>query len=128
MSSFDDLSSLSSLMSSVDRNYETWLIVALVVGFMAAVLAYFLFLKPNKKYDSKAVNWIKDFLNFDAKVIEPLVKMTYIFLTVYFTIMSFSYISFSFMLFLNYIVVYNVAIRIGYEVIMLLVSINKKMK
>ena len=126
---YSDLESLNSLLNyTTNDNYKTWLIVALILGFMGSILAYFLFVKPSKKYDSKFVNWLRKFLNFDAKVIEPLAKITYMFLTIYYIVISFSYISTDFLTFLYNFIVYPVVIRMGYEVIMLISGIYKNTK
>ena len=112
-----------------------WTIIAFVLAIIGAVLAYFLFVKPEKKYPQKFVNWLRSFLNFNEMLIEPILKVTYIFLAIFITLTSFNYISYSFLTFLLTLVLGNLVIRVIYEGFMMMVGIwkntkeiNKKMK
>ena len=114
---------------------DVWSIVALVLAIIGAVLGYFMFVKPEKKYPQKFVNWLRSFLNFNEMLIEPILKVTYIFLALFITLTSFNFISFSFVYFLLYLVVGNLVVRVIYEASMIMVGIwkntkeiNKKMK
>ena len=112
-----------------------WSIVSLVLAIVGAILAYFMFVKPEKKYPNKFVNWLRSFLNFNEMLIEPILKVTYIFFALFLTLGSFSLISYSFVSFLLVITLGNVLMRVGYEAAMMMVGIwkntkeiNKKMK
>lgn len=112
-----------------------WTIIAFVLAIIGAVLAYFLFVKPEKKYPQKFVNWLRNFLNFNEMLIEPILKVTYIFLAIFVTLTSFNYISYSFLTFLLTLTLGNLAIRVAYEFFMVTIGIwkntkeiNKKMK
>jgi len=107
---------------------DTWATVALVLAIVAGVLGYFMFVKPEKKYPNKFVNWLRNYLNFQEMLIEVILKMTYIFFTVYIILTSFELISVKFLLFLEYLVINLVVIRIVYEIAMLLVGIWKNTK
>jgi hypothetical protein len=114
---------------------NVWTIIALVLAIIGAILAYFMFVKPDKNYPQKFVNWLRSFLNFNEMLIEPILKITYIFVTVYVVLTSFSLISYSFLSFLEYLVLGVLMVRVSYEAIMILISIwkntkeiNKKMK
>ena len=68
-------------------------------------------------------------------LIEPILKVTYIFLALFVTLTSFNYISVNFLLFLLTLVLGNLVIRVVYEASMMMVGIwkntkeiNKKMK
>ena len=68
-------------------------------------------------------------------LIEPILKVTYIFLALLITLTSFSFISFSFTYFLLYLLGGNLLVRVIYEASMMMVGIwkntkeiNKKMK
>ncbi len=126
-------SGLDSIGYSAGSN--VWSIVALILAIIGAILAYFLFVKPKKDYPSKFVNWLRSFLNFDEMVIEPILKVTYIFLALFITLTSFNFISVHFLLFLAYLVLGNLVARVIYEASMILIKIwkntkeiNKKMK
>lgn len=112
-----------------------WTIIALVLAIIGAVLAYFLFVKPEKNYPQKFVNWLRSFLNFNEMLIEPILKVTYIFLAIFITLTSFNLISVSFPYFLLYLILGNIVARVTYEAAMMMVGIwkntkeiNKKMK
>ena len=116
-------------------NTGVWVIVAFVIAIIGAVLAYFLFVKPEKKYPNKFVNWLRSFLNFGEMLIEPILKVTYIFFALFITLGSFELIGSDFLSFLLTLVLGNVIIRVIYEVSMMTVGIwkntkeiNKKMK
>ena len=120
---------------SANESAGVWTIVAFVLAIIGAVLAYFLFVKPEKKYPQKFVNWLRSFLNFNEMLIEPILKVTYIFLALFVTLTSFNYISVNFLLFLLTLVLGNLVIRVVYEASMMMVGIwkntkeiNKKMK
>ena len=55
-----------------------WTIVAFVLALVGAFVAYFLFVKPEKKYPNKFVTWLRNFLNFQEMLIEPILKVTYL--------------------------------------------------
>ena len=112
-----------------------WGIVSLVLAIVGAFLIYFMFVTPNKKYPNKFVMWLREFLNFQAMLIEPILKITYIFFALFITLGSFSLISVSFVMFLLTLVFGNIFVRLMYEFSMILISIwkntkeiNKKMK
>ena len=114
---------------------DAWITVAFVLAILAAVGGYFFFVKPEKNYPNKIVNWLRSFLNFQEMLIEPILKITYIFVTIYIVLSSFSLISYKFMTFLTYLIVGVIGARIVYEASMILIGIwkntkeiNKKMK
>ena len=114
---------------------DVWITVAFVLAILAAVGGYFFFVKPERKYPNKIVTWLRGFLNFDEMLIVPILKITYIFVTVYVVLTSFSLISYSFLAFLEYLVLGVLLVRVSYEGLMILISIwkntkeiNKKMK
>ena len=114
---------------------NVWTIIALVLAIIGAILAYFMSVKPDKKYPQKFVNWLRSFLNFNEMLIEPILKVTYIFLAIFITLTSFNFISVSFPMFLLYLIAGNIGVRVIYEASMMMVGIwkntkeiNKKMK
>ena len=112
-----------------------WIIVAFVLAVVGAFVAYFLFVKPEKKYDNKFVAYLRRFLNFQEMLIEPILKICYIFLALFITLASFTLISESFVSFLLVLIFGNLLTRIIYELGMVVIGIwqntrdiNKKMK
>ena len=130
-SSYGSMDALAMMSGSS----EVWSIVSLILAIIGAILAYFMFVKPDKKYPNKFVNWLRSFLNFNEMLIEPILKVTYIFFALFITLGSFSLISFSFVSFLVVLLLGNLFIRVVYEASMMMVGIwkntkeiNKKMK
>ena len=112
-----------------------WVIISLVLAIVGAFVIYFVFVKPEKKYDNKFVSWLRRFLNFQEMLIEPILKIFYIFIALLITLSSFALISTSFVSFLMVLVIGNILVRVIYEFSMILIGIwqntrdiNKKMK
>ena len=107
---------------------EVWSIVSLILAIIGAIIAYFLFVKPEKKYPNKFVNWLRSFLNFNEMLIEPILKVTYMFFAIFITLGSFSLISYSFVSFLLVLLFGNLITRVVYEASMMMVGIWKNTK
>ena len=129
--------STPNLISNMNSNTEAgiWIIISFVLAIVGAFIAYFLFVKPEKQYGSKFVNWLKSFLNFNEMLIEPILKIAYIFLALLITLASFAFISTSFVGFLLVLIFGNLLLRVTYEFFMITIGIwqntrdiNKKMK
>ena len=124
--------------SPITNNFSgnaVWTIVAFVLAIIGAFLAYFLFVKADKKLDNKFLVWLKSFLDFQSMLIEPILKIGYIFMALFITLASFGMIGQNFLGFLLFLVLGNVIARVIYEFIMIQISIwqntrdiNKKMK
>lgn len=130
----DTANTLNNTVSMIG-NMQTYNIVGLVIGIMASILIYFLFINVDKKYDSKFINSAKKFLNFETNTIEPLLIISYIYAAVYFFIVSINLINVDFLSFIQTLLISQVLIRIIFEIAMLSVriykntsEINKKMK
>ena len=122
-------------MALASSGSNVWTIIALVLAICGAIVGYFLFIKPEKEYPNKFVNWLRSFFNFQEMLIEPILKVTYAFLAIFITLTSFNLISYSFPLFLLYLIGFNLLMRVVYEASMMMVGIwkntkeiNKKMK
>lgn len=130
----DTANTLNNTVSMIG-NMQTYNIVGLVIGIMASILIYFLFINVDKKYDSKFIKSAKKFLNFETNTIEPLLIISYIYAAVYFFIVSINLINVDFLSFIQTLLISQVLIRIIFEIAMLSVriykntsEINKKMK
>ncbi|MBE6148576.1 MAG: hypothetical protein E7167_03705 [Firmicutes bacterium] len=112
-----------------------WTAVALVLAIIGGILAYFLFVKSNKKIDNKFLKWLKEFLNFKKMLIETILKVSYIVLAIFITLFSFNFIGNDFLTFLLTLTIGNIVLRLIYEasLMMLMIwknttEINHKMK
>ena len=122
-------------MATKSAGAAIWSIVALVLAIVGAFLIYFLFVKSDKKLNGKFLVWLKEFLDFQKMLIEPILKISYIFLALLITLESFAMIGFSFVGFLLMLIFGNIFVRVLYEVGMITIGIwkntqeiNKKMK
>lgn len=112
-----------------------WVLISLILAIIGAFIIYFLFVKPEKKYPNKFVNWLRRFLDFEEMLIEPILKIAYIFIALFITLSSFAVISTSFVGFIMALVFGNLIARVIYELSMIIIGIwkntrdiNKKMK
>ena len=129
-----DINNFSYALNS-SNNSGVWTLFSLLLAIIGAFIIYFLFVNPEKKYSNKFVNWLRRFLNFQEMLIEPILKIAYIFLALFVTLASFSLIGINFLSFLMILVFGNLVIRVIYELSMILIGIwqntrdiNKKMK
>ena len=109
-----------------------WGIIALILAIVGAFLVYFLFVRPEKKYSNKFLTWLREFFNFQAMLIEPIVKSSYLFTALFITLISFAA---GFPGFFIVLIGGNIIARVIYELGMITISIwkntkeiNKKMK
>lgn len=112
-----------------------WVIISLILAIIGCVLIYVLFLNNDNKYPNKFVTWLKSFLNFEKFAIETILKITYLFFAIFITLSSFALIPVNFVSFLALLIFGNIAIRISYEFLIIIVmiwkntsEINKKIK
>lgn len=112
-------------MSGMGLGALIWTIITLVVSVVGCFLVYFLFVKKDVKTKSKFVLWLKDFLSFDIMLIEPILKIAYIFAALFITLGSFALIGTSFLSFLAMLIGGNILARVGYEAALIIVMIWK---
>ena len=113
---------------SYNAGSNIWTIIALILAIIGAFLVYFMFVKPKKEYPSKFLNWLRNYLNFQEMLIEPILKVTYIFVALFITLTSFNYISVHFLIFIIYLIAGNLIARVIYEWLLILLSIWKNTK
>lgn len=99
-----------------------WTIVSLVLAIVGGITLYFIYLRSDKKIN-KFLDKLRDFLNFKVLLLEDILKVTYLVLAIYITLYSFALIGVDFLAFILTLVVGNVALRIIYELAILLVKI-----
>ena len=125
----------SSGGSSVGMGAIVWTIIAFVLSLIGCFVVYFLFVKKDVKTKSKFVLWLQEFLRFNKMLIEPILKIAYIFGALFITLWSFTFIGINFLSFLLMLIGGNILLRICYEFSMILImlwkntnDINKKIK
>lgn len=113
-----------------------WFGISITIAIIGAVLVYVLFLNPKSAKEYKGfVKYLYELLSFKKLLIELILKISYIFLAIFITISSFALIAESFALFLAYLILGNIVVRIIYECSLMFVllyknvcEINKKLK
>jgi hypothetical protein len=100
-----------------------WVVIAAILAVVGGILIYALFL--NKKNGTKvkgAAKWLYEFLQFDKLTVEAFLKLTYVIAAIFITLASFSYLgSAAWWLFFVQIIFGNIALRICYELTLLVV-------
>ena len=120
---YDVATSANNIMPMSD----TTAVIILAVSLMVAILAFFLIVKVKNKPESSFMRKLHEYLNFRAIIIDDLIKFFYILSTVSLTItafwMMFQKVNYAPLLGLAVLVFGNLAVRVFYEFIMLLVGI-----
>jgi hypothetical protein len=100
-----------------------WILIAAVLAVVGGILVYTLFM--NKKNGSKVkgfAKWLYDFLHFDKLTVEVFLKLTYVIAAIFVTLASFSYMgSAAWYMFFVQLIFGNIALRIAYELILMIV-------
>jgi len=102
-----------------------WTIISFIAALAGCFIVYFLFIKKDVKTKNDFVAWLKKFLSFDAMLIEPILKIAYLFCVIFITLSSFSLIGTSFISFLMTLVFGNLLIRVVYEIALIKIMIWK---
>lgn len=105
-----------SSTSSMGLGSLIWIIITVIVALVGCFVVYFMFV-ANKKFTTKNkfVNWLIDFLRFDKILIEAIIKIAYIFTTIFITLGSFVLIPTNFFGFLFALIGGNIINRVIYE-------------
>lgn len=132
------LGSTNSLISSYTNTgmgSQVWTIVSLILALIGCFVVYFLFVVKSDNPKQKFLAWLKEFLSFKKMLIEPILKIAYIFFAIFITLSSFNLIGSSFVGFLLMLIVGNLMTRLMFEGILMAVmiwknttEINKKLK
>ena len=137
-------------MPSYDQNYtqvvnnvttgsftgaEVWIIISCILAIFIGVGLYVMYLNPeNEKNTTGNLQKLHRFFNFKITVIQPILKVLYLILAIAITLSAFAFIGTNFFKFMFLILFGNIALRIIFEVLLLLLTltnnvsdINKKM-
>ena len=105
-----------------------WMIISIIASLAGCFVVYFLFVKKNDKPKNKFLAWLKTFLKFDYMLIEPTLKIFYIFAALLTTLSSFTLFGMGFLgfvLFIPTVIIGNVVVRLLYEAALMKVMIWK---
>ena len=102
-----------------------WLVVALVIAVIGGLVAYFLFIKPDKEVNNKYLKWLKDFCNFKKMLIEDLLKIAYVMLTIFITLFALLAITENILACILILVIGNLLVRLVFEACLINIMIWK---
>ncbi len=122
-SSLNSLNSLNKTASALE-GLGIWAIVAFVLAVCGALVMYFWFL--NKKNDGKFkgfVAWLYDMFSFKKMIVEALLKITYLFVTIFLTLYSLGLLFVTPLPAILLLILGNLGIRIAYEFSLMMVMI-----
>ena len=63
-----------------------WLIIAFIAALVGCFLVYFLFVRKDNELKNPKLEWLRSFLRFDKMLIEPILKIAYIFAALFITL------------------------------------------
>ncbi|MBQ8991933.1 DUF4282 domain-containing protein [Candidatus Saccharibacteria bacterium] len=105
---------------------ESTALIVMICAFVIALLIFFLVARmknPTGKFTKK----LKEFLNFRSIIIDGIIEFFYIFMTIIMTVASiyvmFSGVDYAILQGLAGLILGNIAIRVGFELIMLFVGL-----
>ena len=101
-----------------------WTIVSIVLALGAGITFYFIFIKSKKTFKG-FLKIMHDYFNFKTLLLEDILKVTYMVLAFFTTLVSIAYIFPNPLNFLLILVGGNAALRIVYELAILLIKICK---
>lgn len=122
-SSLNSMNSLNKTASALE-GLGIWSIIALVLAVCGALVMYFWFL--NKKNDGKFkgfVAWLYDMFSFKKMIVEALLKITYLFVTLFLTLYSLGLLFVTPLPAIALLLIGNLGIRIVYEFSLMMVMI-----
>lgn len=115
-----------------------WMLIALILSLVGCFLVYFLFVTKKEEPTQKFAKWLKELLTFNKMLVEPILKICYIFAALFTTLSSFAFIGqggLGFLMFILTLSLGNLFVRIIYEFILIKImvwknttEINKKLK
>lgn len=105
-----------------------WILISFLAALIGCFVVYFVFVVKKDKPKGKFLAWLKSFLTFDYMLIEPILKILYIFAAIFATLSSLALFGLGFVGFLLFIPTLglsNVIVRLLYEAALMKVMIWK---
>ena len=122
MYGYNNYDSLVRTSSSV-TGVLIWTIISVIVAIGGGIALYLIFLKNDKKKYTGFLAKLKDFLNFKVLLLEDILKISYLIIAIFITLFSFGLIGTSVISFLVTLTGGTLALRISYELSILLIKI-----
>ncbi len=127
-SMYDTYGDTYNTYASAAQGMQIWGIIALILAIVGGILIYFLFVRSKNPVKGKFAKLLKDFLSFKIMWIEPILKVIYYAATIYVMLLSFSFLGigaggYGFLMFLVFLIVVPIIIRLVYEATMMFIMI-----
>lgn len=105
---------------------EVWVIISIILAVIGGILIFTTYFNKDKGKDYTGFKkTLYDFLNFKITIIEPIFKVLYFVLAIAITLSSFSYITVNFFEFIAVLVFGNIALRLSFELLLLVLNLFK---
>lgn len=106
-----------------------WVLMSIFIAIAGGIALYFVFADKEirKKLTGKTKKLV-EFLTFEKNLLMPILKISYLILTIFITLYSFVLIKLSFFAFLALLIFGNLTLRISYEMVMLFVGLTEDVK
>ena len=106
-----------------------WIMMSIFVALIGGIALYFLFTdKEFRKKIKGNTKKIVEFLSFEKNILVPILKISYLVITLFIILYSILLIRFTFFAFLVTLIFGNLAVRIVYELLMLFVGLTKNVR
>lgn len=104
---------------------NSFFIIAIAFSLVITILVYVLFMdKKNENKLDKSTKKIFDFFHFKKLYLEEILKICYLFSTIFLNIIAISYILKEFTIFVILFLVGNISLRIFYELIIMFIHLH----
>lgn len=111
--------------NTITSSVNSFLVIAIAFSLAITILVYVLFMdKKNEKKLDKTTKKIFDFLHFKKLYLEEILKICYLFSTVFLNIIAISCLVKNFVLFILLFIIGNVSLRIFYELIVMFIHLH----
>lgn len=124
-----DTSSVIDNTIDVSKSFtlsEVWVIISVLLAVIGGILLFNTYFGKDK--EDKYTGYKKllyDFLNFKVTIIEPIFRVLYLIVAIAITLGSFSLLTVNFFKFVAVLVFGNIAVRLGFELLLLTLRLFK---
>lgn len=123
-SAYLGLGEKKSIMGSAGVAAYGWMIAAVILSIVGAILVLVLFVgKKNKSKFKGFAKWLYTTLNFDNYLIEYIIKFIYYFATIFVILGSFAFIGTNFLMFFLQLLLGPIFVRLIFESMMLYIKL-----
>lgn len=105
---------------------EVWIIISIILAVIGGIFLFTTYFNKEKEETYTGYKKILyDFFNFKITIIEPIFRVLYLIVAIAITLSSFSYITTNFFEFIGILVFGNIAARLSFELLLLILKLFK---